>query len=475
MKITFAPALFCLACLAPRGAGQAEILEILGYGPPRGISADGRTIVLSGTNVWKTGALLDLAGATNVYACNADGTAFVGYLGLTLPKVAGRWIGAGPWAGLGGLPVGIGCNQDLSIGLDISDAGDVVVGSAWQSCGVKRAALWTAASGTMIALPSLAPGPKASIANCVSLDGSTIGGSSQDANFASRAIRWQSNGVGGFQLEVLSAGAGSVLALDATGTVAVGQDGNHAAIWRLGQPVQILPDLLGSPGAVAVANAVSSDGATVVGSSVTSLFVAGDAFLYRADVGVVSLEELAQELGASIPAGKRLAAARGISADGTIVVGELADADAVFPTPGDTYRLVLPKAWLQSDVAGLSLAAGGTQTMSLNAGPDQAGNPYLVLGSASGTEPGLPTAAGQLPLNPDFYFDLTLLLPNNVLQTSFGTLDGLGRATTSLTLAPGGDPAFLGTTLQHAYVTLGIGASVTIERVSNPVGLLLGV
>ena len=50
--------------------------------------------------------------------------------------------------------------------------------------------------------------------------------------------------------------------------------------------------------------------------------------------------------------------------------------------------------------------------MNLFAGPQFAGLPYLVLGSASGDTPGFAIDGQLLPLNLDSYTDFTLLSPN---------------------------------------------------------------
>ena len=53
---------------------------------------------------------------------------------------------------------------------------------------------------------------------------------------------------------------------------------------------------------------------------------------------------------------------------------------------------------LSGDVAQISVAAGGVQTLSFDAGPCYRDDFYLVLGSLSGISPGIPIAPFHLPL-----------------------------------------------------------------------------
>ncbi|MBL8900322.1 MAG: hypothetical protein JNM84_22005, partial [Planctomycetes bacterium] len=93
---------------------------------------------------------------------------------------------------------------------------------------------------------------------------------------------------------------------------------------------------------------------------------------------------------------------------------------------------------LCSDSQGFTLVLGGTQNLLLDAGAAQAGRTYFVLGSVSGTTPGLPFGAFTLPLAFDPYFEFTLVVPNApTLFPSLGTLDGNGRANVAFAVPPG--------------------------------------
>ena len=114
-------------------------------------------------------------------------------------------------------------------------------------------------------------------------------------------------------------------------------------------------------------------------------------------------------------------------------------------------------ATLASDVSSVSVAAGGSQALSLFAGLVNRGRPYFLLGSAGGTAPGIALDGQLLPLNPgDAYFNFTLAVPNSgLLSPSFAALDSEGRAEAGFTLPPGAAaPGLVGLELNHAFLVL---------------------
>ncbi len=105
------------------------------------------------------------------------------------------------------------------------------------------------------------------------------------------------------------------------------------------------------------------------------------------------------------------------------------------------------------DVDAISATTGGAQVLSLHGGLSHAGYGYLVLGSATGTVPGLQVSGSvHLDLNPDFYFNLLATYPNTIVFPSLGNLDAAGEATATWFL-PGG-AVTLGSpiTVTHAYL-----------------------
>ena len=123
--------------------------------------------------------------------------------------------------------------------------------------------------------------------------------------------------------------------------------------------------------------------------------------------------------------------------------------------------------WLTASPNTIPESTGGTVDFLLDAGSENEGRGYLLLGSVSGTAPGtpLPGGAAVLPLNWDAFTDLTVALANNqVFQGFLGVLDGSGRASARLdTLAPL-PSGTTGITLNFAYTL-----DAPWEFTSNPV------
>jgi hypothetical protein len=136
-------------------------------------------------------------------------------------------------------------------------------------------------------------------------------------------------------------------------------------------------------------------------------------------------------------------------------------------------RLELPS--LYASPLALSLASGGMQSFTLRAGPQSAGDLYLVLGSASGTLPGIPLDGLEVPLVLDAYTWFTAQKPNLApLVETLGQLDPLGRAQAALQLPPATSPSLAGVTLHHAFVVLDWFGTWTFMHASNamPVSLV---
>ena len=129
---------------------------------------------------------------------------------------------------------------------------------------------------------------------------------------------------------------------------------------------------------------------------------------------------------------------------------------------------------LMADTYHLSVSLGGVQSLIVTA-PVPSGL-YLLLGSTSGTSPGITSGGSVVPLNYDSYLLHTAIAPNTPpLSGSFGALTpsaGQGIASASFTLPANFDPALVGLTLHHAYVTVSL-LSGQLTSVSNPVPLSL--
>ena len=125
-----------------------------------------------------------------------------------------------------------------------------------------------------------------------------------------------------------------------------------------------------------------------------------------------------------------------------------------------------------ADTYQLSVSLGGVQSLIMMA-PVPSGL-YLLLGSTSGTSPGITSGGFVVPLNYDSYMLHSAVAPNTPpLSGSFGALTptaGQGLASATFTLPASFDPALVGLTLHHAYVTIGL-LSGQVTSVSNAVPL----
>ena len=102
-----------------------------------------------------------------------------------------------------------------------------------------------------------------------------------------------------------------------------------------------------------------------------------------------------------------------------------------------------------------SLSSGATRSLLLAGGPSAAGQTYVVLGSATGTAPGVAVDSVVLPLVADAYSTVTLTNANQPpFGNTLGVLDAAGQAVATLTVPPGTSPALAGLTLFHAYLAL---------------------
>ncbi len=127
-------------------------------------------------------------------------------------------------------------------------------------------------------------------------------------------------------------------------------------------------------------------------------------------------------------------------------------------TIGDSFTLISHAIeGLTADVTTMSVTQGGAQKFTLDAGPAHAGETYAVLGSITGTAPGVAFPSGvTLPLTLDFYTSVTFLYANSpVFPGSFSTLDAQGRATAAVNLPSSIiHPSAVGLTIFHAFVTV---------------------
>ena len=122
----------------------------------------------------------------------------------------------------------------------------------------------------------------------------------------------------------------------------------------------------------------------------------------------------------------------------------------------------------------LSLSAGGVQSLALDVGAQHAGKLYFVLGTTSGTSPGLPVDGLLVPLNVDGYFLFTLANPGlRPLSGALGVVSGAGQGAASFALPAGTDASLAGLRVHHAAVVVPLATLVPVQVVTNAAPLLL--
>jgi hypothetical protein len=107
---------------------------------------------------------------------------------------------------------------------------------------------------------------------------------------------------------------------------------------------------------------------------------------------------------------------------------------------------------LNADTTTLSQSTGGVVTLDLDAGTSHAGRLYLLFGGVSGTQPGTTLPGGLvIPLNRDFFTDLTMLYANSAFFADFqGTLNFAGKATAHFNTQGPLPPGSVGRTVHFA-------------------------
>lgn len=159
-----------------------------------------------------------------------------------------------------------------------------------------------------------------------------------------------------------------------------------------------------------------------------------------------------------------------------VLVGDSLD-DNPFPAPYSGSVYVFDLQPLSSAATDVSLSGSGAQLLEVDAGHLNEGETYIVLGSISGTSPGIPVFRGfSLPLNPDAYFNFTFLNPNTPpLANSLGKLNEAGHAEASFSVPANLNPhiaaQLAGLTVHHAFATFL--PNGTVSFVSNPLSLTL--
>ncbi|MEW6747161.1 MAG: right-handed parallel beta-helix repeat-containing protein [Planctomycetota bacterium] len=120
----------------------------------------------------------------------------------------------------------------------------------------------------------------------------------------------------------------------------------------------------------------------------------------------------------------------------------------------------------------LSAGLGGSVNLYLNTGTPWGGRPYLVLGSVSGTAPGIPLPGGLcvLPLQWDIFTGLVIKFANTPPFTGFrSTLDPGGSGMARFDSLGPMPPETVGLTFGFAFALTG-----AWDLASNPIGVIIG-
>lgn len=307
--------------------GLGEIAELSGYGVvsvPAAVSSDGTSVVGFGDYDggdpdvafrWTQSEGAHILGTDYQYgtaqAVSADGSMIAGtaYFAVGPGQTVGeayRWTAGSGTTLLGHLTVP-GWNTERSEVRGMSADGSVMVGESG-TWTYGRAFRWTEGGG-MVSLGTL--GGEYSYASAVSADGSIVVGGSVNGSLGWEAFRWtESGGMEG--LGDFTGGSFYSAAYDvsANGSVIVGT-GSSAS----GQEAFRWTESGGMVGLGAgTARGVSADGSIVVGAS------GSEAFLWTATLGMVSLRDYLIDLGLDL-SDWDLVEATAISDDGYTIVG----------------------------------------------------------------------------------------------------------------------------------------------------------
>jgi probable HAF family extracellular repeat protein len=301
---------------------------------------------------------------SQAWGVSGDGKVVVGQLSrLGSETRAFRWTAGAGMQDLGTLG---GANSEAYAA---SGDGAAIVGRATNTSGNYRPFRWTPTGG-MQNLPSSPPEFLSGDALDVSADGNSVvgvfgfaerwtatGGLEDLGNFSSRglssdgqvvvgnnghAVRWTPTG--GLQ-DLGTVGGTESFADDASGngSVVVGQsrDATPWGFWKAFRWTAAtgMRDIGTLGGPMAAAYNVSDNGSVVVGRALTSSSSASDrAFRWTTQKGMQNLQELLVKAGVTSVSGWILLGATGVSADGTVIVGE-----GINPAKQrEAFRAVLP-------------------------------------------------------------------------------------------------------------------------------------
>jgi probable HAF family extracellular repeat protein len=335
-----------LATMAASGVhAQSFSIQNLGYMPTQppasdgswafGVSADGTVAVgysNFGTNGeqafrWTGGVMTGLGylggDSSLAYAVSADGTTVVGHAtgaSGSATNYAFEWQSGGMWVvdfskcgGQGPFAYGVSGDGSVIVGdQDTDHIGNPV------DCFPGRAIEWTGGGENFLSFAFVSGGPPSGLARGTNTDGSVIVGEvgasvSASCNPCTQAYRWTSGGYstlgdfgGNYSSSYATNTDGSVI----VGTAAVDNVSSQPFRWTATSGLIGL----GGQSINAIAYAVSADGVVVVGQA------NGKAFRWQPTTGLEYVQDLLVAGGVDMT-NWNLTQATGISADGSVIVG----------------------------------------------------------------------------------------------------------------------------------------------------------
>ncbi|MBM3984713.1 MAG: exo-alpha-sialidase [Planctomycetes bacterium] len=128
---------------------------------------------------------------------------------------------------------------------------------------------------------------------------------------------------------------------------------------------------------------------------------------------------------------------------------------------------------LSSDVNGIQASTGGGVTFLVNVGPNHGGKTYVLVATGSGTSPGSTVNGVHVPINFDFWTNLSITLFNTaVFPNSLGTLDATGSTFPGFNTLGPFNPALAGTNLDWCLVVLDAANQVVYASAPTRVALV---
>ncbi len=253
------------------------------------------------------------------------------------PVRAGIWTEHSGWTDIPSVFT-TACGTDIASAWDVTANGRMVVGMAWDECGV-QAFKWDATGpGIMTLLQRLGSSyegdtrPPSNRATVVSDDGRIIGGWASNGQVDRVPAVWRPDGTG-FLLPaggISSDTPGEVMATSGDGKFLAGYWGENAFFWtETGGVVSIgrLPPADEFDFQGAIANAIDDGGKVIFGASGTTWEGKGHAFVWTQAAGMRSLQDVITAAGLTIPEGTTLTNVIASSTDGTVVLGQATRTD----------------------------------------------------------------------------------------------------------------------------------------------------